>query len=147
MSNYSIITDANIIDGLYRQIYNDPIPLSLERDYKRSFKKQKERERHRITRDLALEMDKPLNSFDKLKGISSQELVMMVKIRLLDPDDKKGKRGGYRCILLIDSISKDVLLLHVYKKSEKDDISIDEKKILKTFHESYLLSHKDYLKK
>ena len=44
----------------------------------------------------------------------------------------KGKRGGFRiCYYLIDEQYDEVFLLLVYKKNEQEDLSVEEKKILR----------------
>lgn len=57
------------------------------------------------------------------------------KLRIADAGRGKGKRGGYRVIYLdLDSVDRTYLLA-LYDKGEKDDISPDEKKALKTLVE------------
>lgn len=54
------------------------------------------------------------------------------KLRIADPGRGKGKRGGYRAIYLDIAAVEQIYLLALYDKDEKDDISQDEKRILKT---------------
>ncbi|MEK7721202.1 MAG: type II toxin-antitoxin system RelE/ParE family toxin [Elusimicrobiota bacterium] len=54
------------------------------------------------------------------------------KLRIADPSRSKGKRGGYRAIYLDITAVEQIYLLALYDKDEKDDISQDEKRILKT---------------
>jgi len=52
------------------------------------------------------------------------------KARIADAGRGKGKRGGYRVIYLdLPGVARTHLLA-LYDKSEKDDISADEKRIL-----------------
>ena len=53
----------------------------------------------------------------------------MRKIRI--PLEHSGKRGGGRVIYVDIEIKETIYLLNVYTKSEKDDLSEDEKKAFK----------------
>jgi len=54
------------------------------------------------------------------------------KLRFADPKRGKGKRGGVRVIYLHIPAAERIDLLAVYGKDEKDDLTADEKKILRT---------------
>ena|SRR5438552_2184596 len=66
------------------------------------------------------------------------------KIRWADPKRQKGKRGGVRVIYLHVPEVNWVFFLDIYGKGEKEDLSADEKKILRklaaVFREEALLS-------
>ncbi len=53
------------------------------------------------------------------------------KVRIGDESRGKGKRGGFRVIFLDLPHVERTYLLAIYDKNEKDDISPDEKKILR----------------
>lgn len=53
------------------------------------------------------------------------------KTRIGDESRGKGKRGGFRVIFLDLPHVERTYLLAIYDKNEKDDISPDEKKILR----------------
>ena len=53
------------------------------------------------------------------------------KIRAADARRGKGKRGGARVIYLYVPIAKRFYMLDIYGKDEKDDLSADEKKLLR----------------
>lgn len=57
------------------------------------------------------------------------------KARIADPSRGKGKRGGYRVIYLDLPRVEKTYLLALYDKDEKDDISPDEKRILRALVE------------
>lgn len=57
------------------------------------------------------------------------------KLRIADPGRGKGKRGGYRVIYLDLAGIERTYLLALYDKSERDDISAEEKKVLKSMVE------------
>ena len=52
------------------------------------------------------------------------------KIRILDPQRGKRKRGGARVIYLYVSEAKRFFMLDIYGKDEKDDLTASEKKVL-----------------
>jgi len=53
------------------------------------------------------------------------------KLRFADPKRGKGKRGGVRVIYLHIPEAERIDLLAIYGKDEKDDLTKDEKKILR----------------
>jgi mRNA-degrading endonuclease RelE of RelBE toxin-antitoxin system len=69
---------------------------------------------------------------DRLTGISEGYVVF--KTRVKNRDIQKGKSAGYRLIYQIESPTS-VLLLTIYSKSDREDISIKE--ICNIFNEFY----------
>jgi len=59
------------------------------------------------------------------------------KIRLADPRRGKGKRGGVRVIYLHVPEVNWIFLLDIYSKDEKDDLTADEKKLLRRLAERF----------
>ncbi len=53
------------------------------------------------------------------------------KVRLSAPVKRRGKRGGVRVIYLDVPTASWTLLLDIYGKNEKDDLSTEERKVLK----------------
>jgi len=53
------------------------------------------------------------------------------KLRITDAGRRKGKRGGFRVIYLDLPKVELTYLLALYSKDEKDDISNEEKKVLR----------------
>ena len=60
---------------------------------------------------------------NRLSGFGADYFVY--KVRVKNSNIKKGKSAGYRLIYLVESES-NVLLLTIYSKSEREDITIDE---------------------
>ena len=58
------------------------------------------------------------------------------KMRVEDPSRGKGKRGGFRVIYLDLPDLERTFLITLYGKSEKEDISSDEKRTLKRLVEN-----------
>jgi hypothetical protein len=59
------------------------------------------------------------------------------KLRLTDPKRKKGKRGGARVIYLHVPEAGWILLLDIYDKGEKEDLTAEEKKLLRGLAEDF----------
>ncbi len=51
------------------------------------------------------------------------------KLRVADPKRGKGKRGGARVIYLHIAEANRIYLITVYNKDQKDDLSLDHKKL------------------
>jgi mRNA-degrading endonuclease RelE of RelBE toxin-antitoxin system len=69
---------------------------------------------------------------DRLGGIGEEYAIL--KVRVKNSNIQKGKSGGYRLIYQIESQSS-LLLLTIYSKSEREDISSKEIiNILAEFH-------------
>jgi hypothetical protein len=71
----------------------------------------------------------------------------MRKLRTADPKRGQGKRGGARLIYLYVPEVKRFYLLDIYGKDEKDDLSAEEKKILRALAEKLKLEAKAGLKR
>jgi hypothetical protein len=54
------------------------------------------------------------------------------KMRLADPKRGKGKRGGARLIYLYVAAADVIYLMDIYGRDEQEDLTADQKKILKT---------------
>ena len=59
------------------------------------------------------------------------------KMRVADPRRRKGKRGGDRVIYLHVPEADVIFLMDIYSKGEQEDLSADQKKILKGLAQSY----------
>lgn len=69
---------------------------------------------------------------DRLTGMGEGYVVL--KTRVKNRDIQKGKSAGYRLIYQVES-PKSVLLLTIYSKSDREDISIKEiRNILNEFY-------------
>lgn len=70
-----------------------------------------------------------------LKDITAGDLVPSTggirKMRIADEDRGKGKRGGYRVLYLDLADKQETYLLAIYDKGDKENISADERKVLK----------------
>ena len=53
------------------------------------------------------------------------------KARLADPKRGKGKRGGFRYLYLFLEHRGKIYLVYLYGKNEQDNISADQKKMMK----------------
>ena len=59
------------------------------------------------------------------------------KIRVADPKRGKGKRGGARLIYLHVAEADVIYLMDIYGKDEQEDLTADQKKILKRLADEY----------
>jgi len=59
------------------------------------------------------------------------------KIRTPDPRRGKGKRGGARVIYLHVPEANVIFVMDIYGKGEQEDLSADQKKVLKALAEQY----------
>ena len=60
---------------------------------------------------------------DRLSGFAAD--VYISKVRIKNSDIQKGKSAGYRLIYLVESAAS-ILLLTIYSKSERSDITEEE---------------------
>lgn len=74
-----------------------------------------------------------------LKNLESGRVIQgtggLRKLRIADPSRGKGKKGGYRVIYLDLPDVERTYLLALYDKDEKDDISQEEKRVLRSLVE------------
>ena len=69
---------------------------------------------------------------DRLAGFGSN--LYVYKVRVKNSNIQKGKSAGYRLIYLVES-ENSILLLTIYSKSEREDITVNEvQSILNIFY-------------
>jgi hypothetical protein len=59
------------------------------------------------------------------------------KLRVADPRRAKGKRGGARVIYLHVAEADIIFLMDIYGKGEQEDLTADQKKVLKGLAQSF----------
>lgn len=96
-----------------------------------SFSKRVNREGAELLRDIQAELLKNPDAGRIIQGTGG-----LRKLRIADPGRGKGKRGGYRVIYLDLAGIERTYLLALYDKGEKDDISAEEKNVLKSMVET-----------
>lgn len=64
------------------------------------------------------------------KGVPIPGGLGLRKIREGDIGRSQGKRGGFRVIYLLVPETREIVLFHVYPKSQQDDLSRDELRVL-----------------
>ena len=67
--------------------------------------------------------------------------ISISKVRLTDLKQQKGKRGGLRCIALVDDYTLRCIILHIYSKNIKEDITKNEENQLKKLLNKYISSY------
>ena len=63
--------------------------------------------------------------------------VIITKTRL-SLNDNKSKKDQLRCISLIDELENRCIILHIYMKNKKENISLLEKKMCKNLLDEYI---------
>ncbi|MFO0893138.1 MAG: type II toxin-antitoxin system RelE/ParE family toxin [Isosphaeraceae bacterium] len=59
------------------------------------------------------------------------------KLRIADPRRGKGKRGGVRVIYLHVPEAGVIFLMDIYGKGEQEDLSVADKKVLRSLADQY----------
>lgn len=95
-----------------------------------SFSKRVDREAAKTLREIQAELLKNPESGAVIQGTGG-----LRKLRVADAGRGKGKRGGYRVIYLDLPRVERTYLLALYDKDEQDDISSEEKKVLRALAE------------
>lgn len=95
-----------------------------------SFSRRVDREGAEVLREIQTELLKNSEAGRIIQGTGG-----LRKLRIADRGRGKGKRGGYRVIYLDLAGIERTYLLALYDKSERDDISAEEKKVLKSMVE------------
>lgn len=83
-----------------------------------------------LGRDLLVAIQQEILK-DPEKGNLIPRLGGVRKLRIGNPQQSKGKRGGYRVIYLDVANQFKTYLLWIYKKGELENILPDEKKIIR----------------
>lgn len=132
---YEIIYDADIIEILF----NSYLPFSLEKDLKEYTEEELSNIINEIIDDIIKPEKPPQRCLIYKKKVNKFD-IMIVKYREKNPKLKGGKSGGIRCLLLKDTYNRRGILLHVFSKKEKDDLTETQKKQLKQLLEIYVNS-------
>ena len=132
---YKVIIDPLAIDDVFGNIS----PFNLARDIKGYS--------NDLLRSLSQEIAALLKRGPRGKSyveISAEFLnkkkISLSKFRIADKEKWQGKSGALRCIAIVDNLNRLCIVLHVYEKSKKENISRKSenqaKKMLKRYFES-----------
>jgi mRNA-degrading endonuclease RelE of RelBE toxin-antitoxin system len=104
---------------------NPLVQIDLSPEYKQNLRSLSKRYRNiRSDTQEVLEQIQAGNFIgDRLAGLGENYVV--IKVRVKNSNIQKGKSGGYRLIYQVESPT-NVLLLTIYAKSDRDDISPSE---------------------
>lgn len=104
---------------------NDSIKIDFTLEFKRAVKDLGKRYPNiRLDLETVLkEIERGVFVGDRVSGVGQSYFIL--KLRVKNRDIKKGKRAGYRLIYRVDSPHR-VLLLTLYSKSDREDISAEE---------------------
>ena len=97
-----------------------PVEFTYSEDFAKDVARLRKRFR-RIEEDLAaLEADMQHRN---LRGVHMQGFGLPIyKIRMANRSARLGRRGGFRVIYYLQT-SESILFIHIYAKSDKDDVS------------------------
>lgn len=101
------------------------VQIYLTPEYQRNLRNLSKRYRHiRSDTQILIEQLQTGNFIgDRIPGLGEDYVVL--KVRVKNSDIQKGKRAGYRLIYQVESPTS-VLLLTIYSKSDREDISLEE---------------------
>jgi mRNA-degrading endonuclease RelE of RelBE toxin-antitoxin system len=101
------------------------LSIDLAPEFQRNLRGLKKRYRNIRTDIEPVIQELEVGNFlgDRVTGLG--EAYMVYKVRIKNSDINKGKSGGYRLIYQIES-ETSVLLLTIYSKSDRSDISANE---------------------
>ncbi len=112
------------------------VQIDLTPEYKRNLRELSKRFRQiRLDTGLVIEQIQGGNFIgDRIPGMGENYIIL--KVRVKNSNIQKGKSAGYRMIYQVESPSI-VLLLTIYSKSDRSDISPNEiRSIITDFDES-----------
>ncbi len=112
------------------------VEIDLTPEYKRNLRKlSKKYRRIRLdTQPVIEEIQRGNFLGDRLTGMGEEFFIL--KVRVKNSNIQKGKSAGYRLIYQVES-ETSVLLLTIYSKTEREDISQNEiRSILAEFYAS-----------
>jgi len=101
------------------------VQIDLTPEYKRNLRELSKKYRKiRLDTQPIIEQLQESNFIgDRIPGIGENYVIL--KVRVKNSDIQKGKSAGYRLIYQIES-QASILLLTIYSKSEREDISPNE---------------------
>lgn len=117
---------------------NEPelVQIDLTPEYKRNLRELSKRFRQiRLDTQPVIEQLQAGNFIgDRIPGMGEDYIIL--KVRVKNSNIQKGKSAGYRMIYQVES-AVSVLLLTIYSKSDRADISLNEiRSIIAEFDES-----------
>ncbi len=135
MANYYVILDPEV----NIEVFGSDTPFNLKKDIKNLQKETVER----IVGEIGASLEQKLKVSVLYESRVNNLTVSCIKMRIIDDNNNKGKSSGFRCIVIVDEIRKWCIVLHIFKKSDKLNISNDENNKLKKLFNKYVKSLKD----
>ena len=117
------------------------VQIDLTPEYKRNLRELSKKYRQiRLDTQPVIEQIQAGNFIgDRIPGMGEDYIIL--KVRVKNSNIQKGKSAGYRMIYQVESPSI-VLLLTIYSKSDRTDISLNEiRSIIAEFDETDILHH------
>lgn len=123
------------------EIFDDISPFNMDRDIKFLHK-------NKISIDKVLAEIEAKFYFKNYDVIYEKELcnqskkrILLVKIRIINPQNNKGKASGFRVIAIVNECEEHALIFNLFPKDgarRKDDLTIDEKNKAKCLFVEYI---------
>jgi len=123
ITNISIIVDFDTIE----QAIGKLSPFNLRRDCKSVSSKELKEICEELS-DTIYKGNKPPTCTCLHRSRNNGRNICALKIRVSDPKSKKGKSGGYRCVILMDEEKQTGILLTLFRKVDRQDLTQIEKK-------------------
>lgn len=135
--NYRVVIDPTAIDDVFGNIS----PFNLAQDLK-GF-------RHNFVKSLSEEIAALIKigphgkSFVEISyEYLNKKKIAISKFRIADKEKCQGKSGALRCIAIVDNLNHICIVLHIYEKRKKENISKKSENRLKEMLKSYVDSLK-----
>lgn len=130
---YSII----LIEEELKDFFPDN-PFNLKNDFKKIGIELKED----IIQEIAAQIIRGFNRKECIKldyKINKEQNVHVILTKIKLSLVKKKKKAALRCISIIDEINNLCIVLHIYEKNKKKDLSLEELKLSKNILNNYYL--------
>ena len=142
------IVEPKIINEIFND-FKHKSPFNLEKiikDYIKQYKIQDETQFFVLLSQELKSAYKHISNRHYIYHSHSFYSVVIIKYRMSDFTQNKGKSSGFRVVALVDEINKLFYLLDLYKHSDgKDNLTPDEKTKLKELCDEYTEIYKDNL--
>lgn len=138
--NVSFVIDPNKLDEYFSD-FSHKSPFNLYKSIKSIKKELNIKEDSKLFEYLVLELNsvyKDIRQKDYIYHNNKCYKIAIIKFRMQDDKNNRGKSSGWRVIALIDDVNSIFYLLDLYKHSKgKDNLTIIENRMLKEMCDEY----------
>ncbi|MDD3382030.1 MAG: type II toxin-antitoxin system RelE/ParE family toxin [Bacilli bacterium] len=129
---FDIVWEPDQIDEIFFGYTN------LKKDFKKIGLKNCISKQHKVINSIVYEISNGPRANINIVLYEVKIKNTINKIRVKNENDNRGKSGGYRAICLVDMNNRISFLLHIYSKSEKENINQNEYSNFKICLEEYV---------